>query len=225
METKKSKEKNLENKRFLFLQIGMIISLSLALLAFEWETAAPIPKPIPKPTGTIYIEEIIPLTKTKDVVKPKPKIIKSETFEIVKEIENKVQEIDTNKNTPPVLTDSLKEIKVKEETDSLEFIPFVLVEDKPLFPGGDEALLKYIAKNTKFPKECKQIDITGTVVVSYIVDITGEVVDVEVVRSVHYAIDKEVVRVIESLPNYTPGKQRGKPVRVQFMLPVKFSLE
>lgn len=224
MEIKKSKNKNLENKRFLFLQIGMIIALSLVFFAFEWKTSFPIPKPEKKDIGIVYVEEIVPITKTKEVVKPKPKFTKSEKFEIVKEIENLVQEVDTATTKTPAVTDSLVDLAVKDETDSVEFIPFVLVEDKPLFPGGDEALLKYISKNIKYPKECKRNHIEGIVGVSYIVDVTGEVIDVKIERSVNYAMDKEVVRVIESLPNYTPGKQRGKPVKVQFKIPIKFSL-
>ena len=94
----------------------------------------------------------------------------------------------------------------------------------PGYPGGDAALLKYIAETVEYPAIAKENGITGVVYVSYIVDRDGSIKDVKVVRGADPFLDKEAVRVVKTLRGYTPGKQRGKPVPVQFTIPIRFVL-
>ena len=102
---------------------------------------------------------------------------------------------------------------------------FTIVEQMPGFPGGDGELMKFIQKTIKYPAMAKENGITGTVYVQFVVDQNGEVVDVTVVRgAASKDLDQEATRVIKALPKWTPGKQTGKPVRVQFTLPIKFVL-
>ncbi|MBL7905987.1 MAG: M56 family metallopeptidase [Bacteroidales bacterium] len=101
---------------------------------------------------------------------------------------------------------------------------FVVVEQPPVFPGGDEARVAYVVNNISYPAEAKSKGIQGTVYVTFVIEQDGTVSNVKVLRGVHAALDKEAVRVIQTMPAWTPGKQRGNPVRVQFNMPVKFSL-
>ena len=109
-----------------------------------------------------------------------------------------------------------------EEEDYNEV--FIAVETMPVFPGGDLGLMKYIQKNLKYPAIAREYNITGKVYVSYIVDEDGSVINVKIARGVDKNLDAEAVRVIRSLPKYKPGNQRGKAVKVQYTIPINFTL-
>ena len=102
---------------------------------------------------------------------------------------------------------------------------FDVVEVMPQYPGGQIAMLKYIMKNIKYPKQIMEEGIQGRVTVSFIVEKDGRVSNVRLLRSVQPSLDKEAIRVVKSMPKWTPGKHNGKPVRVQFNLPVMFKLK
>ena len=102
---------------------------------------------------------------------------------------------------------------------------FIAVEEMPVFPGGDDAMMGFITKNFVYPQPSKEIGITGKVYVDFIVNEKGKVVDVAIARGLDKLIDKEAVRVVESLPNWTPGKQGGKEVRVKFNVAIKLTLD
>ncbi len=103
-------------------------------------------------------------------------------------------------------------------------VPFVVVEEMPMFPGGDSALLAYICKNTKYPEAAKEKGIEGRVIVRFCVTAVGGVDQISVLRGVSPELDKEAIRVVSSLPAFKPGKQGGKPVPVWYMVPITFSL-
>ena len=101
---------------------------------------------------------------------------------------------------------------------------FMVVEETPEFPGGTVALLEYLRTNIKYPKECKENNIQGRVLVSFIVETDGSITNANVVRGVDPSLDAEALRVILGMPNWKPGKQRGSAVRVQYTVPVNFKL-
>ncbi|WP_163325158.1 energy transducer TonB [Draconibacterium mangrovi] len=101
---------------------------------------------------------------------------------------------------------------------------FFVVEDMPEFPGGDEALRKYIANALSYPEDAKKNEIAGKVYISFVVEKDGSVGDVKVARGVDPSLDKEALRVVKALPMWKPGKQRGEPVRVQYTVPINFAL-
>jgi TonB family protein len=103
--------------------------------------------------------------------------------------------------------------------------PFVVVEEMPLFPGGDSALLMYVAKNTRYPLEAKEKNITGKVILRFVIKEDGKVSDVTVARGVDPLLDNESIRVVSSLPDFKPGKQGGVAVPVYYMLPITFTLD
>ena len=105
-------------------------------------------------------------------------------------------------------------------------IPFVQVDEMPVFPGGDNAILKYVAENTVYPEEAKKNKITGKVIVRFIVEKDCSVSEVTVLQSVNQQIDAEAVRVIKTLPKFEkPAKNGGVAVRVFYMLPITFDLK
>ncbi len=216
MEPKKNPEISLENKKGLFFQIGLIITLVIVLVAFEWKSYEKVDYNLGQLNLEDLEEEIIPITK-QEVKPPPPPPPPPEVIEIVEdevEIEDELEIEDTE-------SDEDIAIEIEEEADD-EF--FMVVENMPEFPGGDLGLMNYIRKNVKYPPIAKEYNITGKVYVSFIVDKTGSVTNVKIVRGVDKNLDAEALRVVKSLPKYKPGKQRGKAVRVMFTIPINFTL-
>ena len=102
---------------------------------------------------------------------------------------------------------------------------FDVVEEKPEFPGGQQALMEYLQKNMKYPKEAQEKGTQGRVMVQFVIDKDGSIVEPEVVRSVSPELDAEALRVVKMMPKWQPGKQEGKVVRVKYNLPVSFKLQ
>lgn len=101
---------------------------------------------------------------------------------------------------------------------------FVVVEEPPVFPGGDDARVKFIAENIKYPEEARKTGIQGTVFITFIVEADGRVTNVKILKGIGGGCDEEALRVVQSMPDWSPGKQSGKNVRVQFNMPIKFAL-
>ena len=101
---------------------------------------------------------------------------------------------------------------------------FSVVEVMPQYPGGQIAMLKYIMENMKYPEQAMKEGIQGRVAVRFIVEKDGSISDVKPILSVHPLLNKEAVRVVKSMPKWSPGKQNGKPVRVQLIVPIMFKL-
>jgi len=216
MQIKKNSKVDLEKKRSLFLQIGLTISLLIVLIAFEYKTYDKNNYDLGALNLDDLEEEIIPITK-QEIKPPPPPPPPPEVIEIVEdevEIEEELEIEDTESDEDEI-------IEIEEEDDE-EF--FMVVENMPEFPGGDLGLMKYIQKNVRYPAIAKEYNITGKVFISFIVDKKGSVTNVKVVRGVDKNLDEEAVRVVKSLPKYKPGKQRGKPVRVMFTIPINFTL-
>ena len=124
----------------------------------------------------------------------------------------------------PAITDELKVVK-EEVTDESATEPYVVVEEMPMFPGGDSTLLAYISQNTKYPENAKKNNIQGRVIIRFCITAKGNVNRVNVLKGVDPEIDAEAIRVVNSLPAFKPGKQGGKPVPVWYMVPVTFTLK
>tara|TARA_B100001093_G_scaffold305440_1_gene291368 strand:+ start:77293 stop:77946 length:654 start_codon:yes stop_codon:yes gene_type:complete len=216
MEIKKNPKVDLEKKRSLYLQIGFIITLLLVYVAFEYKNYDKSNYNLGDLNLDDLEEEIIPITKQEQKPPPPP----PPPPEIIEIVEDEV-EIEEELEIEDTESDEDEIIEIEEEDDD-EF--FMVVENMPEFPGGDLGLMKYIQKNVKYPPIAKEYNITGKVYVQFIVDKSGTVTNVKVVRGVDKNLDAEAVRVVKSLPKYKPGKQRGKPVRVMFTIPINFTL-
>ena len=101
---------------------------------------------------------------------------------------------------------------------------FNLVEEFPEYPGGEEARIQFLQENLKYPELAREIGLEGEVLISFIVEPDGRLTNFTIVRSVAPIFEDEALRVVKLMPNWKPGKLRGKAVRVQFQLPVTFSL-
>jgi TonB family protein len=115
---------------------------------------------------------------------------------------------------------------VEEKAKSMDQeVPFVVVEEMPMFPGGDSTLLAFISKNTKYPESSKTNKIQGKVIIRFCVTSVGSVDRISVLKGVSPELDAESIRVVGSLPAFKPGRQGGKPVPVWYMVPIEFSLK
>ena len=222
MEIKKNPEVDLEKKRSLFLLAGYVLALAVVLTAFEWKTFDASASDLGKLVIDDLEEEIIPITeqeiKPPPPPPPPPPAPEIEIVEDDVEIEEEVEIMDVEADQETEIVEV-----VEEEEEGPDF--FTIVEDMPAFPGGDAGLLKYIAENVDYPPIAKENGITGVVYISYIVDKQGNVTEVKVVRGADSFLDKEAVRVVKTIKGYKPGKQRGKPVPVQFTIPIRFVLK
>jgi len=112
--------------------------------------------------------------------------------------------------------------EAEEEISESEI--FTVVEESPQYPGGDELRLKFLSENIKYPQAAREASVQGTVYITFVVEADGTITNIRVLRGIGKGCDEEALRVMKLMPKWLPGKQRGKPVRVQFNLPIKFSL-
>jgi protein TonB len=121
-------------------------------------------------------------------------------------------------------TEEIEIIEV-EEADTTNNDVFTVVEETPSFPGGELKLYEFLANNMEYPDEAEKMGITGIVYVNFIIEQDGSISNARILRDIGGGCGEEVLRVVNSMPKWNPGKQRGKTVRVQYNLPVKFTLE
>lgn len=223
MKAKKTKQADLRNKQGLFFQVGMLVALALVFASFQYSTNEI--RPIDEIGVAIesYEFDMIPITrpeKPKEQIKPK---VQPEKFIIVED-----PTIDIDENTyfdTEVTADTYVEvIDMGDEPEVEEKKIFYIAEEMPVFPGGDRALLKFIAKNITYPEDAKETGTTGRVFLSFVINKKGFVEDVKIARGVDPTLDNEALRVIKLLPRWKPGKQGGKNVKVGFNVPINFQL-
>ena len=222
----RTKQDKLEKQKRTFFLIGLVIALGAVLTAFEWTTYEYSLKDLTRTTYGFMDEDMAKITiqKKEKIVPPIPKVTT-----LIKEVDNKTEvedvEIFNVEDTP---TDSVPEFiyTPPEEDDGIvDDVPFRIVEEMPEYPGGKKALYAYMGNNIKYPEDAKEKGIQGTVYVSYVVEKDGGVSHVKILRGVSESLDKEALRVVKSMPNWKPGKQKGQAVRVQYNLPIKFTLD
>lgn len=226
MEAKKTPKADLENKKNIFLEIGLMIALGTVLLAFEWKVAEQIPSDFITVSEIPTETELIPVTVMHQLPPPPPpqapKLV--DMVEIVDQLDDVTEELELNDVTDDS-QNSANEFDVngldydEEYTD--EIVAFLPSEDMPVFPGNVQA---WIAKNVRYPLLAVENGIQGRVYVQFVVEKDGRVSNVKVVRHVDPSLDKEAVRVISEMPRWKPGKQRSIPVRVSYTLPISFKL-
>ena len=229
MKTKKSPKANLENKRVLFIEIGLIFALLVVLAAFEYKTYDKDVSMLTSDIQQIIEEEQIPITM--ETPPPPPEIPKapvlSDAIEIVDDDITIEEDIFIETEDDASFAVEIRDyIEYSEEEDvEEEEIPLAIVEEKPSFMGGDEnTFTKWVFERIVYPEVAKENGVQGRVVLSFIVDADGYVKNVTVLRGVDPSIDKEAVRVVSSSPRWKPGRQRDKAVRVRYNFPLNFQL-
>lgn len=224
MKTKKNYKKDLTHYRVIFFQIGVIISLSIILLAFEWKTYENNEIMIVSAAATQIDSEIIINTK-QDL--PKPPQMKITEIKTTSDDDDKVDDvvdildIENGKNDLNVIVpvDIIDDPII--EVDTFVLIP----EIAPQFPRGSQAMFKYIKDNLRYTDIAKKTNITGTVYIEFTVEKDGRLTDVHVVRGIGGGLDEEAVKVIESMPKWDPARQGGMPVKVKYQIPIKFDFK
>ena len=186
-------------------------SVGAEMLDIPKEELPPPPPPPPPPPDVVQQQRFVAPVVTTDSV---------ETQMITQD----------DLSTKPTEAPSAEEIKVEEVKEQViqQEAPkeiFTVVEEQPGYPGGDEARIKYLQENIKYPDEAKELGVQGKVFVTFVVEVDGSISDVRVLRGIGAGCDEEAIRVVRNMPRWVPGKQRGVPVRVQFNLPIKFTLQ
>ena len=237
MQLKKNPKADLEGKKGIFFALGLVLSLSIVLIAFEWKTYEESASSLGQLKMDDIEDEIIPITQqNQPPPPPPPPPPPQENLEIVKddkEIEDEAIIEDSEADMETEIFEQPEEVIEEAEI-------FTIVEDMPVFPGCEGAgsksemeqctnseIQKFIGKNTNYPAMARDAGVSGRVYVRYMVDEKGEVKDINIIRGVPggKSLEKEAMRVIGQLPKMKPGKQRGKAVRVQYTVPVNFKLQ
>lgn len=222
MKTKKTLRANIEKKRFIFMEIGIILALVLAITAFEWKSKVNEPPVLVSQGGTYEEETWVKITDPDKIKLPPPPPM----FEIVL-VENNTTIIDPVE-IPTVDVDENTDIGIyipddkEEETEDKEYIN---VQIMPKFRNKHHnEFSKFIAGHVKYPKIAEENQVEGTVYVKFVINEKGNLVNAKIYKGIDPALDEEVLRVVNQSEKWTPGIQNLKPVKVSFIFPVKFEL-
>ena len=168
---------------------------------------------IPPPVKTI-IKFLPPKVTEKEVVEEE----EMPTIEEIKQNETGAENVEGNVEAK--FEEPVQEVEV-EDVNKV----FLVVEQPPEFEGGLEAMYKYLAKNVKYPASARRMNIEGSVFVGFVVDADGRISEAAIIKGISADCDKEALRVVQSMPKWRPGKQSGRPVRVKYVLPIKYKLD
>ena len=228
MEIKKSPKADLESKKSTFILIGLVVSLFVVWRVFEYKSYDKQSVDEFQRTVEVIEEEMVEITKQEQPKvqppQPKPQVTQIEVVEDDVEVEDEIDinaEVDQDEVieeydfTPPEI----------EEEEIVEAEIFKVVEEMPEFPGGAAKMMEYIQKNIKYPMMARESDIQGRVFVNFVVEPDGTITNVTVMRGIGGGCDEEALRVVQSMPNWKPGKQRGSAVRCSFTVPIIFKLQ
>ena len=228
MEIKKSPKADLESKKLTFTLIGLVVSLFIIWRVFEYKSYDKQTFDDLQRTVEVMEEEMVEITKQEQPKiqppQPKPQVTQIQIVEDDVEVEDEIDinaEVDQDEVieeyefTPPEI----------EEEEIVEAEIFKVVEEMPEFPGGPAKMMEYIQKNMKYPMMARESDIQGRVFVNFVVEPDGSISNVTVMRGIGGGCDEEALRVVQSMPKWKPGKQRGSAVRCSFTVPIIFKLQ
>src|SRR5690554_3979529 len=228
MEVKKTPKADLESKKTVFLQIGLVVVLSLVLVAFEW-TSTDVNVDFSLQEEDIEVEEeIIPITRQEEVKPPPPPPppAVADILNIVEddvELDEELEIMDTEMSQDDIV--DFSNLVFEEETRDEGGEIFMIVEEMPEFPGGPEALQRYLSQSVRYPVIAQENGIQGRVYIQFVINQNGEVTNATILRGVDPSLDREALRVVEAMPKWKPGKQRNRPVRVSYTVPINFVLQ
>lgn len=241
MKNNKPSLKSLDKKRFLFFNIGLIVSLSVVLIAFQWKSVDKAyvfddVEEIPY-ADVDHVPMIVPQPKPEI---PQPEVPKEEPKKIIDKFtidKTNTTEVTTVIAPEPTTPDTLIDIgPISFEPEPEEVFLYALVEDKPVFPGCEglkgkerdvcfeQKMHEHIKSVFKYPPIAKANGSQGTVFVQFVIDKEGNVTQPKVARGVDTYLDAEAIRIVKSLPQVTPAKQRNKPVKMAYSVRIVFQL-
>lgn len=224
MEAKKTPKADLNKKGPLFLAIGLLLSLSITLAAFEYRRGDG-GELMDLGDVTDDFEELMEIPPTEQPPPTPPPIQQPQIIEIPDEEEIE-EEIEIDLDVEITEETEVEEIVFEEEPEEeVADQVFLVVEEQAAFPGGQKAWTKFLKKNLKYPRQATRMGIEGKVFLSFIVDQQGSISDIQVIRGIGGGCDEEAKRVLRQSPKWTPGKQRGRPVKSRMQIQIVFRLK
>lgn len=223
MELKKKPEADLQKKSGMFLNLGLVISVGIALAAFSWKSydegdLLNLGQVLDNP------EDLMEIPPTEQPPPPPPVIQQPEIIEVPDEEEIE-QEIEVDLDVEITEETVIEEIIVADEPEEeVADEIFTIVEEQPTPDGGMGAFYNFVKKNLKYPSQARRMGIEGKVFVQFVVDKDGTITDVQAIKGIGAGCDEEAVRVLKEHPKWKPGMQRGRPVRVRMVIPITFKL-
>lgn len=226
MEIKKSPKADLQNRKGLFLEIGLVISLLLVVIAFKY---APDEYRIEavEQEAVFVEEEIVEITRNELKPPAPPKKIEIQVFNDILDIVTNDTEVKTDISFEEFMDGLDMDVNyvVVEDEEIEEDTPIIKAEKMPTFQGGD--LMKFrewVQKRLRYPQIAQENGISGRVTLSFVIEKDGSLTNIEVMQSPDRSLSEEAIRVLKTSPKWEPGKQRNQPVRVKYTLPVAFQI-
>lgn len=221
MEVKKSPNANIDKGLLTIRLLGLVMALGLVIIAIEWKLYDELNTDELSLKLDDEEEELMPITQQETPPPPPPPPPAPVQIEIVEDDEE-IEEVEIEETEIEEDTE-IEVIEVEEEVVEEDEV-FAIVEEMPSFPGGDEALFKFLGQNIKYPAMARDAGIKGRVYIQFVVGKDGSIRDVQLLRGIGGGCDEEAMRVVKMMPSWNPGKQRGKAVSVIYRLPVNFTL-
>lgn len=223
MELKKSPKADLQNKRGLLLEIGLIIALALVIWAFAWTPKERVVEKIDLNAAPVE-QEIVEITRQEEQKPQPPKkteiTVITDMLEVVKndtKITTEFNFADFDEDVEIVQQVAVEEEVIEEEP------PFLVAETMPSFQGGDlNAFRNWVQSKVRYPAIAQENGISGRVVLTFVIEKDGRLTNIQVLQTPDRSLSEEAVRVLQQSPKWSPGKQRNQPVRVKYTLPVDF---
>lgn len=231
MEIKKTKNADLENKKSIFFKLGLVVALSVVFVAFEWTTSDTQLTMLDGHSDLVLEEEWLAIPtmedETLELKVEKPKVTLE--FEILEKNEeptdNMLDVDDILVADDPVLAYSFDMFDEPEPEIVPDVFDFVKVEKKPMYPGGERALITFLASEVEYPIPAIDLRLQGRVIVGFIINENGAVQDVEILRGVHPLLDNAARDVVKKMKRWKPGEQMGRNVSVRYTVPISFVLQ
>jgi protein TonB len=224
MEIKKTRRADLQNRRGLFLEIGLVVGLGVVVVAFAVGQSEKVVEKVDMGVGPVE-QEIVEVTRQDE----KPPEIKVQPMEVISDF------INVRKNDTQITTDfdfaefsddfvvEVPQAVVEEEVDD---IPLLIAEEMPKFQGGDLGKFRsWVNQEIKYPRIAAENNIQGKVILKFVIERDGTLTNIEEMASPDRSLTEETVRILKMSPKWTPGKQRDKPVRVAYVLTIDYVLQ
>lgn len=225
MEPKKTEKADLGNKSFLFFSIGLVFTLSLSIMAFTFRVYDDTSVKNLGGDQTVN-DEIMEVPPTEQAPPPPPKIQQPQIIEVPdeKEIE---EDIEINMDTEVTEDTKVEEITIQHVEEPKEDVNqiFSVVEESAAPKGGMNAFYEFVKSKMKYPAQARRMGIEGRVFVEFVIERDGRLTDVKALKGIGAGCDEEAIRIVQSSPAWNPGKQRGKPVRQRYVIPIFFKLQ
>ena len=227
MLNEKLKKMKSEDKKTVSLLLGFVIVLSCLFVLFEWSSEKIVVHTI---DFDGFAEEVVFIPQTPPQRPPAPLPPPPKVTEVIEPTVVNLVPVDKAGTETPNIPSTDPNIDVPflgtmtfvPIVDSIVTVDFLPYEDMPVF---SENIMEFLARNIRYPVVDQQAGISGRVIVQFVVDVDGSITDIQIVRGVSPTIDREARRVVGLMQNWTPGHQRGTPVRVRYTLPIVFRLE